>query len=71
MLFKKACAPCGFCARSGFSVCAHQGGCWNQPNHLPDDFDPEVEERALLNAAMTYLAVRHTELGDPLPEELN
>lgn len=71
MLFKKGCDPCGFCARTGFSACAHTGGCWNQKNHLPDNYDPVAEEKALIGAAMFHVAMQHEEMGPTPPEELN
>lgn len=53
-LFKKAEKDtCGFCEASELPVCAHVGGCWNQPNHVPDDHNPERDLQALVNGMAT------------------
>lgn len=71
-LFKKAeTDTCGFCEANGFPICAHAGGCWNQPNHVPDNYNPSRDEQAMVNAIATGVKADVMLHGLPRPEELS
>jgi hypothetical protein len=72
MLFKRGYVPaCGFCAATGLLCCAHQGGCWNQPNHVPDDFDPKRDMQARIGLMIVAVRIENEEYGPLEPDELS